>query len=130
MTTGRRPNGLCGAAILISAKIHGFRRTPAQIVKAVHVCEETIRKRLGEFKSTNTAQLTRAELKEIENTESDPLMFKIEETCFEPPAITKRQIIKSLKMEAENADEGEQEQLFEELHDMMTLQTSKIEKKL
>jgi transcription initiation factor TFIIIB Brf1 subunit/transcription initiation factor TFIIB len=29
MTTGRRPNGLCGAAILISAKIHGFRRTPS-----------------------------------------------------------------------------------------------------
>jgi transcription factor IIIB subunit 2 len=29
MTTGRRPNGLCGAAILISAKIHGFKRTPA-----------------------------------------------------------------------------------------------------
>jgi ribosomal protein S13 len=25
MTTGRRPNGLCGAAILISAKIHGFK---------------------------------------------------------------------------------------------------------
>jgi transcription factor IIIB subunit 2 len=29
ITTGRRPNGLCGAAILIAAKIHGFRRTPA-----------------------------------------------------------------------------------------------------
>ena len=28
MTEGRRPNGLCGAAILIAAKIHGFRRTP------------------------------------------------------------------------------------------------------
>jgi transcription factor IIIB subunit 2 len=90
MTTGRRPNGLCGAAILISAKIHGFRRTPAQIVKAVHVCEETIRKRLGEFKSTNTAKLTRAELKEIESAEKDPYEFKIEEVCFEPPAITKR----------------------------------------
>lgn len=28
MTMGRRPSGLCGAAIYISAKIHGFRRTP------------------------------------------------------------------------------------------------------
>ena len=68
MTVGRRPNGLCGAAILIAAKIHGFRRTPAQIVKAVHACEETIRKRINEFKDTKTAQLTRNELKEIENT--------------------------------------------------------------
>ena len=55
MTVGRRPNGLCGAAILIAAKIHGFRRTPAQIVKAVHACEETIRKRINEFKDTKTA---------------------------------------------------------------------------
>ena len=27
MAEGRRPNGLCGAAILIAAKYHGFRRT-------------------------------------------------------------------------------------------------------
>ncbi len=46
---GRRPNGLCGAAILIAAKIHGFKRTPNQICKAVHAGEETIRKRLDEF---------------------------------------------------------------------------------
>ena len=51
---------------MIAAKIHGFRRTPAQITKAVHVCEETIRKRLDEFKETKTAKLTRIELKEIE----------------------------------------------------------------
>lgn len=73
-------------------------------MKAVHVCEETIRKRLGEFKSTNTAQLTRAELREIEENESDPYKFAIEEVCFEPPEITKKPIIKSLKMEPENND--------------------------
>jgi transcription factor IIIB subunit 2 len=75
ISTGRRPNGLCGAAILISAKIHGFKRSTAQIVKAVHVCDETIRKRLGEFKSTNTAQLTRGELKKQEEIEKDPFKF-------------------------------------------------------
>lgn len=69
MTVGRRPNGLCGAAILISAKINGFRRSPAQVVKAVHACEETIRKRVNEFKFTNTAMLTRGQLKEIEAKE-------------------------------------------------------------
>ena len=79
MTQGRRPNGLCGAAILISARIHGFRRTPTQIVKAVHVCEQTIRKRLGEFKTTNTAQLKLGQLKEIENKEKDPYKFYVEE---------------------------------------------------
>jgi len=28
MTLGRRPNGLCGAAILIAARMHGFKRNP------------------------------------------------------------------------------------------------------
>ena len=36
---GRRPNGLCGAAIFIASKMHGFKRTRAQIADVVHVCE-------------------------------------------------------------------------------------------
>mmetsp|Transcript_6069 Transcript_6069/g.5411 ORF Transcript_6069/g.5411 Transcript_6069/m.5411 type:complete len:144 (-) Transcript_6069:1088-1519(-) len=32
MTYGRRPNSLCGAAILIAARYHGFKRTTNQIV--------------------------------------------------------------------------------------------------
>lgn len=27
ITTGRRPNGLCGACILIAARYHGFKRS-------------------------------------------------------------------------------------------------------
>ena len=59
MTYGRRPNSLCGAAILIAARYHGFKRTTNQIVQAVHVSDETIRKRLEEFKKTAVASLTR-----------------------------------------------------------------------
>lgn len=58
MNLGRRPNGLCGAAILIASKMCGFKRTPAQIVKVVHVCDQTLRFRLEEFKETETAKLT------------------------------------------------------------------------
>lgn len=57
---GRRPSSLCGAVILISARFHGFKRTTSQIVQTVHCCDETIRKRLEEFKETSVAQLTRA----------------------------------------------------------------------
>ena len=57
MSTGRRPNGLCAAAILVAAKIHGFKRTTAQSVQVVRVSENTIRNRLNEFQTTNTAQL-------------------------------------------------------------------------
>lgn len=69
ITTGRRPNGLCGAAILIAARYHNYKRNITQIVKVVHVCEETIRKRLDEFKHTRTAKLTRDEFQSIESAQ-------------------------------------------------------------
>lgn len=62
ITEGRRPNGLCGAVILIAARYHGFKRSSKQVIRVVHVCEETIKKRLHEFKQTNIAKLTRQEL--------------------------------------------------------------------
>lgn len=55
ISIGRRPNGLCGAAILIAARVVGFKRSPAQIVRVVHTCEQTIRKRMTEFKHTKMA---------------------------------------------------------------------------
>lgn len=81
MCHGRRPTGLVGAAILIAAKFHGFKRTTNQIVKTVHVCDETIRKRLVEFKQTSVAKLTREEFEKIDlendiKEECDPPSFK------------------------------------------------------
>lgn len=55
ISTGRRPHGLCGAALLIAARFHGFKRSTSQIVKVVHVCEETVRKRINEFKKIKIA---------------------------------------------------------------------------
>ena len=62
MTTGRRPSGLCGAAIIISSRIHGFKRNTKQITDVVHVCDETIKRRLDEFTRTTTAKMTPQDL--------------------------------------------------------------------
>ena len=91
-------------------------------MKAVHVCDETIRKRLGEFKSTNTAQLTRGELHKQEEIEKDPYKFSIEEKCYEPPLIVKRPIMQSLKMEPEGED------VYSELREMITKKALKFDK--
>mmetsp|Transcript_2661 Transcript_2661/g.6272 ORF Transcript_2661/g.6272 Transcript_2661/m.6272 type:complete len:605 (+) Transcript_2661:254-2068(+) len=61
MQTGRRPAGICGAALFIASHMHGFRRKKSDIVSVVHVCEATIKKRLGEFECTPSAQLTSSE---------------------------------------------------------------------
>ncbi|KAF7143749.1 hypothetical protein RHSIM_Rhsim05G0035300 [Rhododendron simsii] len=89
MQTGRKPSGLCGAAVYISALSHGFKCSKLDIVgdfslllfdiliifmdpclliclmhslfcqvKAVHVCEATLTKRLIEFENTDSGSLT------------------------------------------------------------------------
>ena len=64
--TGRRPSGLCGAAILIAARYHGIERDISEIVVTVNACDETVRKRIKEFKHTNAAQLTRPEFEALD----------------------------------------------------------------
>jgi len=91
ISIGRRPNGLCGAAILIAARVNGFRRSTSQIVRVVHTCEQTIRKRLNEFKATNMAQKTVEEIKALEANGGDRNYDGDEvEEDLEPPIVRKR----------------------------------------
>ncbi|XP_019162964.1 PREDICTED: transcription factor IIIB 60 kDa subunit-like isoform X3 [Ipomoea nil] len=70
MQTGRKPGGICGAALYISALSYGFRYSKSDVVKVVHICEATLSKRLFEFETTDSGSLTIEELeckaKEIE----------------------------------------------------------------
>ncbi|KAM3594011.1 uncharacterized protein V6R79_000624 [Siganus canaliculatus] len=76
MHTGRRPSGLCGAALLVAARMHDFRRTIKEIVSVVKVCETTLRKRLVEFKDTPTSELTIEEFMRVDlDQECDPPCF-------------------------------------------------------
>jgi transcription factor IIIB subunit 2 len=81
MCQGRRPSSLCGAAILIATKIHDVRCSTADICKTVFVCDETIRRRLEEFKKTSVAKLTKEEFERMEEDnyegpEMDPPAFQ------------------------------------------------------
>ncbi|XP_069577491.1 transcription factor IIIB 90 kDa subunit-like isoform X1 [Brachyistius frenatus] len=76
MHTGRRPSGLCGAALLVAARIHDFRRTTKEVVSVVKVCESTLRKRLTEFEETPTSHLTIEEFMKVDlDQECDPPCF-------------------------------------------------------
>ncbi|XP_044185136.1 transcription factor IIIB 90 kDa subunit-like isoform X4 [Acropora millepora] len=73
---GRRPSGLCGAALLVSARLHGFCRTVREVVKTVRISDTTIRKRLGDFRETPSSQLTIDEFQTIDlEEEQDPPSF-------------------------------------------------------
>lgn len=58
MQTGRKPSGLCGAALYISALSHGLKVSKSDVIKVVHVCEATLTKRLIEFENTESGSLT------------------------------------------------------------------------
>ncbi|MEE6493939.1 hypothetical protein FKM82_016972, partial [Ascaphus truei] len=102
MHTGRRPSGLCGAALLVASRMHDFRRTIKEVIRVVKVCESTLRKRLTEFEDTPTSQLTIDEFMKID----------LEQEC-DPPSFTagKRKIrIKQLEHElAKKLDDVEGE---------------------
>lgn len=75
--SGRRPSGLCGAALLLAARMHEFSRTPNDIVRIVKIHESTLRKRLVEFGETPSSALTLDEFMSVDlEAEQDPPAFK------------------------------------------------------
>lgn len=79
MTPGRRPAGICGAALVLAARMNNYRRTVREMVYIVKVTESTIGKRLEEFKETESSSLTVEEFRTID----------LERSC-DPPAFRER----------------------------------------
>ncbi|MCJ8743694.1 hypothetical protein PDJAM_G00097220 [Pangasius djambal] len=93
MHTGRRPSGLCGAALLVAARMHEFRRTVKEVIGVVKVCEATLRKRLTEFEDTPTSHLTIDEFMRVD----------LEEECDPPSFIAGQKKLKIQQLEQELA---------------------------
>ena len=81
MTTGRRPAGICGAALILAARMNNFRRTVREVVYVVKVTEITINQRLHEFSSTESGELTVDQFRsvQLENTHDPPAFTKAKE---------------------------------------------------
>ncbi len=58
MAEGRKPSGICGAALLLAARMNNYHRTMHEIIQVVKVSDSTINKRLQEFKDTASSTLT------------------------------------------------------------------------
>ncbi|CDJ38025.1 transcription factor IIIb subunit, putative [Eimeria tenella] len=66
IATGRRPMGLCGAALLIAARYHDIQIDAEDVAVAVRISCPTLSKRLYEFRRTAVAQLPAAALGETD----------------------------------------------------------------
>jgi transcription factor IIIB 90 kDa subunit len=111
--TGRRPSGLCGAALILAARMNNFRRSVLEVVQVVKIGDATVRKRLEEFKLTGSAGLTVEEWRSgVElGEEADPPAFGKEEKVRAKREERER---KKRERETEDDEEIEEEEMDEE----------------
>lgn len=78
IVAGRRPAGICAAALLIASRAHGFERQHHDVTRVLKVCGLTVMNRVKEFESTPSAGLTLDEFhnNDIEG-EVDPPRFTL-----------------------------------------------------
>lgn len=81
MVQGRNPAGLCGACIILAARMNNFRRTVREVVYVVKVADTTINQRLYEYKRTPSSALTINQFREFGHR------LKVK---TQPPAIWRR----------------------------------------
>ncbi|EMC92590.1 hypothetical protein BAUCODRAFT_77565 [Baudoinia panamericana UAMH 10762] len=58
MVTGRHPAGICGACIILAARMNNFRRSVREVVYVAKVADMTIAKRIEEFRRTKASTLS------------------------------------------------------------------------
>lgn len=92
MVTGRRPSGLCGAALLIAARMYNFRRSLKEVARVVRIGDDTLRKRLDEFQNSSAMDLSVEELERM-----DAEAIKKDLGGLDPPAFIKAQIADNVK---------------------------------
>ncbi|KAG8735279.1 transcription factor TFIIIB subunit brf1 [Ceratobasidium sp. 414] len=122
MTHGRRPAGICGACILLAARMNHFRRSIQEIVQVVKIGDETVKKRLEEFKATPSAALTMHDFRNVMLEEAaDPPAFTRGLEKLREGVEGKRKRKRKRKQEEAEADEvGETEAPTHQPIDMST----------
>jgi len=76
ISTGRKPSGLCGAALLISSCMHGLKRSKKEIEEVVKIGDFTLGSRLREIDKTllsnlNITQINLKNFKQINCSSND-----------------------------------------------------------
>lgn len=71
IVTGRQPAALCGACLILAARMNNFRRTVREVVYVVKAGEVSIHKRLDEFRRTKAGRMTVKQFRDYGNRLKD-----------------------------------------------------------
>lgn len=76
IVAGRRPAGICAAALLIAARAHGFSKHHQDVTRILRVCGLTVTTRVKEFEKTPSANLTLQQFNTVDfESEADPPVY-------------------------------------------------------
>ncbi|KAL9933286.1 hypothetical protein V8E36_008004 [Tilletia maclaganii] len=78
MVQGRRPAGICAAALILAARMNHFRRSIAEVVQVARIADVTLRKRLDEFAKTESSKLSVTDFRTLwlENAQDPPAFYE------------------------------------------------------
>lgn len=93
---GRRPMGVCAAALVAACCLLGVPRTADQICGVVRLTAGTIMRRLNEFSSTPAAQLTSIDAYKPTNTTLPPAFTEASQRSIEEDANAEDRLMRSL----------------------------------
>lgn len=118
MSEGRRPSGICGAALLIASRMHNFYRSQADVARVVRIGNVALRDRIMELHNTSTATMTAAQIDAGGGDDGKWTSLSISdgsEAC-DPPAFQRLQAKKdaSLLKKRKRAEGSEDENEAEE----------------
>ncbi|SAM68624.1 related to BRF1-TFIIIB subunit, 70 kD [Ustilago bromivora] len=105
ITEGRRPAGICGACLMLAARMNHFRRSVSEIIQVVKIADVTLKARLEEFKKTPTGQLSVQDFRNVwlEEEHAPPAFLRARE-----PATNKRKRKNYKYIKLEGVQNGEE----------------------
>lgn len=117
ITHGRRPAGICGACLLLAARMNNFRRSIAEVVQVVKIADVTLRKRLEDFQTTPSSRLSIDDFRNIWlEEEHEPPAYYIARIAKKPKAVKGKHMLKHLKADGdeESAEESDGQEADDE----------------
>ncbi|PHH65078.1 hypothetical protein CDD81_3476 [Ophiocordyceps australis] len=124
MVMGRRPSGICGACLLMAARMHNFRRTVREVVYIVKVTNHTIQSRLEEFTLTDSSKMSVEDFLKQDFLESshDPPAFYRQSEEYQKQVEAKSRGRKRRRLDA--AEDGDESDLDDQDPDTLAQQDS------
>ncbi|KAK0726465.1 hypothetical protein B0T21DRAFT_293180 [Apiosordaria backusii] len=116
ISIGRRPAGISGAAIIMAARAHNFRRTVREVVYIAKVTMATLQERMAEFAAVPAAKLSIKEFMENDNlhpaaSHDPPVVYKQSKEWLEqhPKKAKKRKASATTPEGTEDSQEPDQQ---------------------